>query len=187
MDSNQITRLTASEIANRIEKRELSAQEVVGAFIHRIESIDKKLNAVIITRFDEARAEAKEADEALREGKPVGPMHGVPITIKEQFDIEGLETTVGVPNQTGRTAESDGPLVNRLRKAGAIIIGKTNVMMTLAGWESDNPVYGRSNNPWDLSRTPGGSSGGESAIIAAQGSPMGLAGDLGGSIRIPAH
>ncbi|MHA2313083.1 MAG: amidase family protein, partial [Candidatus Thorarchaeota archaeon] len=121
MDPNQITRLTASELANRIEKRELSAQEVVGAFIHRIESIDKKLNAVIITRFDEARAEAKEADEALREGKPVGPLHGVPITIKEQFDIKGLETTVGVPNQTGRTAESDGPLVNRLRKAGAII------------------------------------------------------------------
>jgi fatty acid amide hydrolase len=187
MNPNMITSLTASEIVQRIEKRELSAEEVVEAFIQRIEDVDTKLNAVIITRFDEARAEAKEADEAIQKGKPVGPLHGVPITIKEQFDVEGLETTVGVPNQIGRKAQSDGPLVSRLRKAGAIILGKTNVMMTLAGWESDNPVYGRTNNPWDLSRTPGGSSGGESAIIAAHGSPLGLAGDLGGSIRIPAH
>jgi fatty acid amide hydrolase len=187
MDPNQITSLTASEIAQRIKERELSAQQVVEAHIQRIEAVDKKLNAVIITRFDEARAEAKEADEAIREGKPLGPLHGVPITIKEQFDVQGLETNVGVPNQTGRIAERDGPLVSRLRKAGAIILGKTNIMMTLAGWESDNPVYGRTNNPWDLSRTPGGSSGGESAIIAAWGSPLGLGGDFGGSTRIPAH
>jgi Asp-tRNA(Asn)/Glu-tRNA(Gln) amidotransferase A subunit family amidase len=138
MNPNQITSLTASEIAQRIKERELSAQQVVEAHIQRIEAVDKKINAVIITRFDEARAEAKEADEAIREGKPLGPLHGVPITIKEQFDVEGLETNVGVPNQTGRIAERDGPLVSRLRKAGAIILGKTNVMMTLAGWESDN-------------------------------------------------
>ncbi len=187
MDSNQIISLTASEIARRIQKRELSAQQVVEAFVQHIEAVDKKLNAVIITRFDEARAEAIEADEAIREGRFVGPLHGVPITIKEQFDVSGLETNVGVPNQTGRIAESDGPLVTRLRKAGAIILGKTNIMMTLAGWESDNPVYGRTSNPWDLSRTPGGSSGGEGAVIAARGSPLGLGGDFGGSIRIPAH
>ncbi|MHA2208857.1 MAG: amidase family protein, partial [Candidatus Thorarchaeota archaeon] len=149
MDSNQITSLTASEIAQRIKERELSAQQVVEAHIQRIEAVDKKLNAVIITRFDEARAEAKQADEAINEGKSLGPMHGVPITIKEQFDVEGLETNVGVPNQTGRIAERDGPLVSRLRKAGAIILGKTNVMMTLAGWESDNPVYGRTSSPWN--------------------------------------
>ncbi|MHA2361020.1 MAG: amidase [Candidatus Thorarchaeota archaeon] len=187
MNPNQITSLTASEIAQRIKERELSAQQVVEAHIQRIEAVDKKINAVIITRFDEARAEAKEADEAIREGKPLGPLHGVPITIKEQFDVEGLETNVGVPNQTGRIAERDGPLVSRLRKAGAIILGKTNVMMTLAGWESDNPVYGRTSSPWNLGRTPGGSSGGESAIIAARGSPLGLGGDLAGSIRVPAH
>ncbi|MHA1943802.1 MAG: amidase [Candidatus Thorarchaeota archaeon] len=187
MDPNQITSLTASEIAQRIKEHELSAQQVVEAHIQRIEAVDKKLNAVIIKRFDQARAEAKEADEAIREGKPLGPLHGVPITIKEQFDVEGLETNVGVPKQTGRIAERDGPLVFRLIKAGAIILGKTNVMMTLAGWESDNPVYGRTSSPWNLARTPGGSSGGESAIISARGSPLGLGGDFGGSIRIPAH
>jgi Asp-tRNA(Asn)/Glu-tRNA(Gln) amidotransferase A subunit family amidase len=114
MDPNQITSLTASEIAQRIKERELSAQQVVEAHIQRIEAVDKKLNAVIITRFDEARAEAKEADEAIREGKPLGPLHGVPITIKEQFDVQGLETNVGVPNQTGRIAERDGPHIGWL-------------------------------------------------------------------------
>lgn len=182
-----ITGLTASEIARKIKAKELSSMEVVEAHIKRIEEVNGQLNAVIVPLFNEARAQAKEADRILEEGRPVGPLHGVPITIKEQFDVAGTETNVGVPNNRGVVAEKDGPLVARLREAGAIILGKTNVMMALAGWESDNPVYGRTNNPWDLERTPGGSSGGESAIIAAHGSPFGLGGDFGGSIRLPAH
>jgi fatty acid amide hydrolase len=182
-----ITRLTATELAKKIRDRELSSVEVVEAHIERIKEVNPSLNAVIVPLFDEALAQAKEADRLLEEGGPVGPLHGVPITIKEQFDVAGTETNVGVPNNRGIVAEKDGPLVARLRDAGAIILGKTNVAMTLAAWESDNPVYGRTNNPWDLERTPGGSSGGESAIIAARGSPLGLGGDFGGSIRLPAH
>ncbi len=101
--------------------------------------------------------------------------------------MAGTQTTLGLPNRVGRKSDGDGPLVARLRRAGAIILGKTNVSQLLLYYESDNPVYGRTNNPWNPERTPGGSSGGEAAIIAAGGSPLGLGGDLGGSVRIPAH
>ena len=117
----------------------------------------------------------------------MGPLHGVPITIKDQFLVAGTPTTWGLPNQAGHRATEDGPLVRRWRQAGAIILGKTNVPQLLYYAESDNPVYGRANNPWNLARTPGGSSGGEGAIIAAGGSPIGMGGDIGGSLRIPAH
>ena len=117
----------------------------------------------------------------------MGPLHGVPITIKDQFLVAGTPTTWGLPNQAGHRAEEDGPLVQRWRQAGAIILGKTNVPQLLYYAESDNPLYGRANNPWNLARTPGGSSGGEGAIIAAGGSPIGMGGDIGGSLRIPAH
>jgi fatty acid amide hydrolase len=182
-----LTNLTASELVQKIKSGELSAEAVTEAHIRRIEEVNGRLNAVIVPLFDEARTRAVEADRELKNGGPVGPLHGVPVTIKEQYDVAQTETTLGVPNQAGKKADRDGPLVSRLRKAGAIILGKTNVMMTLSGWESDNPLYGRTNNPWDLDRTPGGSSGGEAAIIAARGSALGLAGDLGGSTRLPAH
>ncbi|MHA1947276.1 MAG: amidase [Candidatus Hodarchaeales archaeon] len=182
-----IINLSASEMAQKIREQELSSEEVVEAHIKRIKEVDKQLNSVVIPLFDEARKQAIEADKTLQEGKPVGPLHGVPVTIKEQYNVIGTETNVGVPSQRGRIVNQEGPLITRLREAGAIILGKTNIMMTLAGWESDNPVYGRTNNPWNLNRTPGGSSGGESAIIAAKGSPLGLGGDFAGSIRVPAH
>jgi fatty acid amide hydrolase len=137
--------------------------------------------------FDEARAQAVEADEARSRGEPLGPLHGVPVTIKEQYRVAGTQTTLGATNQIGNVYHDEGPLVTKLRQAGDIILGKTNIIQTLAGWESDNRVYGRSNNPWNLDRTPGGSSGGEGAIIAAKGSALGLAGDFAGSTRIPAH
>ncbi|MGD8398327.1 MAG: amidase family protein, partial [Anaerolineae bacterium] len=120
-------------------------------------------------------------------GDALGPLHGVPVTIKEQFRVAGTEVTIGLPGQAGRVYGTDGPLVAKLRKAGAIILGKTNVPELLVAYETDSNVYGRASNPWNLDRTPGGSSGGESAIIAAGGSPLGLGGDLGGSIRVPAH
>ena len=182
-----ITDLSAGELAYRIRAGEMSAQEVVEAHIRRIEEVDGKLNAVVIRTFDDARARAAEADRAIARGEALGPLHGVPVTIKEQFRVAGTEVTIGLPGQVGQVYDSDGPLVQKLREAGAIVLGKTNVPELLVAFETDSNVYGRANNPWNLDRTPGGSSGGESAIIAAGGSPLGLGGDLGGSIRVPAH
>ena len=185
--SEPIFRLSASELAQLIRAGELSATEVVEAHIARIEAVDPRLNAVAIPLFDEARTDAAAADDALARSGEIGPLHGVPITIKEQFRVAGTQTTLGASEQIGNVYDHEGPLVTALRRAGAVILGKTNIIQTLAGWESDNPVYGRTNNPWNLDRSPGGSSGGEGAIVAAGGSALGLGGDFGGSIRIPAH
>lgn len=179
--------LSASELAERIRSGEISATEVTEAHIARLEEVNPSLNAVVIPLFDEARAQAAAADEALTRGAEVGPLHGVPVTIKEQFRVAGTQTTLGASARVGNVNDDEGPLVTALRRAGATVLGKTNVIQTLAGWECDNPVYGRTNNPWDLERSPGGSSGGEAAIVAAGGSALGLGGDFGGSIRVPAH
>ena len=184
---NEIVKLSAVEIVGKIKAGELSAQEVTDAFIERIEAVDEQLNALVLPLFDQAREQAREADKAQERGEALVLLHGVPVTIKEQFKVAGTQSTNGLTKEVGRIYQDEGPLVTRLRGAGAIILGKTNIMQYLAGWESDNPVYGRTNNPWDLERSPGGSSGGESAIIAAGGSPLGLGGDLGGSVRVPAH
>jgi len=175
----------AAEWAAEIAAGRLSAREVVETHIARIEAVNPALNAVVVTRFDEARAEADLADAARRAGATLGPLHGVPVTIKEQFTVAGTPATLGVPGAP--VDEDDGPLVARLRAAGAIVLGKTNVPQLLLYNESDNPVYGRTNNPWNPDRSPGGSSGGEAAIIAACGSPLGLGSDIGGSLRAPAH
>jgi Asp-tRNA(Asn)/Glu-tRNA(Gln) amidotransferase A subunit family amidase len=181
------TWLTATQLAERIRSGEMSAAEVVEAHIARIEEVNPRLNAVVVPRFDEARAAAAAIDAARRRGDTLGPLAGVPITIKECFHVAGTPTTLGVPHLAGDVQPVDGPLVARLRAAGAIILGKTNVPELLLMHESDNPLYGRTINPWHADRSPGGSSGGESAIIAAGGSALGLANDLGGSIRQPAH
>jgi fatty acid amide hydrolase len=141
----------------------------------------------VVTLFERALREADAADAARAHGKPLGPLHGVPITIKEQYLAAGTPTTVGLPSRASHRAAGDGPLVGRLRQAGGIVLGKTNVSQLLIYHESDNPLYGRTNNPWDMERTPGGSSGGEATIIAAGGSLLGIGGDYGGSIRVPAH
>lgn len=184
---DDLLRLDARGIASKVRSREVSAVEVVDAHIDRIEHVDEQLNAVVIRLFDEARAQAGAADERVAAGDELGPLHGVPVTIKEQYRVAGTQTTLGASKQVGNVYQDEGPLVSALRRAGAIVLGKTNIIQTLAGWESDNPVYGRTNNPWNRDRTPGGSSGGEAAIIAAGGSPLGLAGDFGGSTRLPAH
>jgi fatty acid amide hydrolase len=182
----------AAEIARRIARREVSAREVVEAHIDRIDEVDGKLNAVILPRFEEALAEAQAADErqaGIAAGQAssgaLGPLHGVPITVKACFATAGQTATVG--NSVGNVSERDALLVRRLKSAGAILLGKTNIPQMMTWHECDNPVYGCTNNPWDRGRTPGGSTGGEAAIIAARGSPLGLGNDLGGSIRVPCH
>jgi fatty acid amide hydrolase len=177
--------LSATELARRIKNGELTSVEATEAFIERIRAVNESLNAVVIPLFDEALAHAAAADQARQMGDRLGPLHGVPITIKEQYIVAGTQTTIGLPSEVGKIRHNEGPLVGKLRKAGAVILGKTNNPQLLIAHESDNPVYGRTNNPWDLTRTCGGSSGGEGAIIAARGSPLGLGGDYGGSIRIP--
>ena len=177
----------AAELANLIRDRQVSAAEAVEARVARIQELNPKLNSVAIPLFDQARREAGEADAAVKRGDRMGPLHGVPITIKEQFQVAGQPSTWGLPSRSSELAAHDGPLVHRLREAGGIVVGITNVPQLLIYHESDNPVYGRANNPWDLDRTPGGSSGGEGATIAAGESPLGLGSDIGGSIRVPAH
>lgn len=186
-------------MARRIARREISSTEVVRAHIARIEEVDGRLNAVVIRRFDEALREAAAVDAQLASSgtawrpssgisERAPPLLGVPITVKECFHLAGTPCTIGVTSPERREVfQEDGLLVERLKRAGAIILGKTNVPQLMIWHECDNPVYGRSNNPWDLARTCGGSTGGEAAIIAARGSPLGLGNDLGGSIRIPSH
>jgi len=186
-DTLELTERSAGELARLIAEGIVSARAVLEAHIARIEAVDEQLNAVVARRFDAARAEADAVDAALARGETLGLLGGVPITVKEQFHIKGMATTFGLPTRSELLEDSEGPLVTRLRDAGAIIVGKTNVAELLFYQEGDNPLFGRTNNPWDLERTSGGGSGGEGAIIAAGGSPLGLAADIGGSIRTPAH
>jgi len=179
------TSLSAAGLAQAIATRKLSAVEAVDAHIARIEQVNPELNAVVVSLFDDARIRARQADQ-IPAGER-GPLHGVPVTVKECFDVAGTPSTAGLTARAGHRAHTDAPLVAGLRQAGAIILGKTNVSQLLMYVESDNPVYGRTNNPLDLERSPGGSSGGEGAIVAAGGSALGLGTDIGGSVRVPAH
>src|SRR5712692_3863239 len=181
-----LTSLSAVEMAAMIARGDISSVEAVEAHIERIERVNPALNAVIVKRYEAARAQAQQADQRRSKGELLGPLHSVPITIKESLDLEGTSSTFGLPARASILARQDDVYVARMREAGAIILGKTNVAQLLLYFESDNPVYGRANNPWNLERTPGGSSGGQAAIIAAGGSPMGLGTDIGGSLRIPA-
>ncbi|NTV65753.1 MAG: amidase, partial [Oscillochloris sp.] len=147
---------SAASLARRIRAGELTARAVVDAHIRRIEAVNPQLNAVIFPLFEQARQAADQADAAQRRGEPLGPLHGVPITIKDQFLVQGTPTTMGYVREAGHRAAADGPLVARLRAAGAIILGKTNVPQSLMSADSSaNPLYGRTNNPWDLGRGPG--------------------------------
>jgi Asp-tRNA(Asn)/Glu-tRNA(Gln) amidotransferase A subunit family amidase len=181
-----LTRLGAGELARSIAVGDVSSREAVDAHIDRIEEVDGQLNAVVFPRFEEARREADEADAVRRRGDRLEPLHGVPVTIKDQFDVAGLPNSFGVARLADRPVDRDGRMVAAWRKAGAIVLGKTNVPPALGAIETDNARFGRTNNPWDLARTPGGSSGGDAAIVAAGGAPLSLGADLGGSLRIPA-
>jgi fatty acid amide hydrolase len=183
---SQLAGCSAAELAGLIARGEVSALEVVDAHIARIEQVNPRLNAVVVRRYDEARAEAQQADRRRLRGAPLGPLHGVPVTVKECLDLVGTPSTFGLRRRAQDTPLRDDPYVARLRAAGAVVVGKTNVPQLLLYYESDNPLYGRTSNPWSAERSAGGSSGGEGAVIAAGGSPLGLGTDIGGSLRIPA-
>jgi fatty acid amide hydrolase len=182
----QLAGLGAAELAGLIARGEVSSLDTVEAHIQRIERVNPQLNAVVVERYESARAEARAADRRRAAGEALGPLHGVPITVKECLELEGTPATFGLPSRAHTLAQTDDAYVARARAAGAIVLGKTNVAQLLFHVECENPLYGRTNNPWNLERTSGGSSGGEGAIIAAGGSPLGLGTDLGGSLRYPA-
>jgi Asp-tRNA(Asn)/Glu-tRNA(Gln) amidotransferase A subunit family amidase len=178
---------SAAEIAAQIRRRKISPREVTQAHLTRIDRLNPKLNA--LTHIDHAGAAkaAEAAEAAVMRGSPLGPLHGVPLTVKSSIDVAGWSCEAGTRLRAGHVPPSDAPLVARLKSAGAIILGNTNTPELLMAYETDNLLYGRTNNPWDLERTPGGSSGGEAAAIAAGLSAGGVGSDGGGSIRIPAH
>jgi amidase len=184
---DELVYTSATSLARAIRDKQVSSHEVVEAYIHRIEAVNPQLNAIVQLTADTALTQARQADVALARGEIKGPLHGVPITIKDSFDTEGIISTAGTKGRTSYVPQHDATAVARMRAAGAIFLGKTNLPELSLAYESNNLIYGRTNNPYDLSRTPGGSSGGESAIIAAGGSPLGLGTDGFGSIRIPSH
>jgi amidase len=186
-DMDEFIYASATELARAIRAKEVSSEEVVDACLERIEKVNPKLNAVVQLTADAARAQAREADAALAQAHIKGPLHGVPITIKDNIDTAGVICTGGTKGRASFVPTQDATVVARVRAAGAIMLGKTNLPELALAFETNNLVYGRTNNPYDLSRTPGGSSGGEAAIIGTGGSPLGLGNDYGGSVRVPCH
>ena len=184
---NDLIWFSATALARAIREKELSSEEVVRAHLDRIEEVNPKLNAVVQLAADRALAEAQSADDALARGRLQGPLHGVPITLKDSIDTEGIITTGGTLGRKSFVPERDATVAARLRNAGAVLLGKTNTPELTMAAGTDNLIYGRTNNPYNLSRSPGGSSGGAGAIIASGGSPLDLGSDTGGSIRMPAH
>src|SRR5215471_7484135 len=184
---NDPTFLSAAEMARQIREKKISPLELAEAHLVKIQRLNPKLNAYVHVDSGRVRSEARTAEASLANEATLGPLHGVPISIKSSLDVAGMKCESGTKLREGFTATSDAPLVTRLREAGAIVLGVTNTPELLMAWETDNLLYGRTNNPWDLSRTPGGSSGGEAAAIAAGCSAGGVGSDGGGSIRVPAH
>ena len=184
---HELCTLPATELAAKIRAREVTVSAVLEAHIARIERVNPLINAVVVDTFEDARREARAADRLLTTVDPetLPPFFGVPFTVKELIAVQGLPWTAGVVARAHVVADEDAPQVQRLRAAGAIVIGTTNVSECGLWLESSNKIYGRTRNPWDLRRMAGGSTGGEAAIIAAGGSPMGLGADIGGSIRNP--
>lgn len=178
---------SASELARMIRAKQISSRELTDLYIERIERLDGAVNAVVVRDFERARQAADAADRALAAGEALGPLHGIPMTIKESYDVAGLPTTWGIPEFRDNIASTDAEVVRRYKAAGAHIIGKTNVPRELADFQSFNDIYGTTNNPWDLSRVPGGSSGGSAAALAAGFTALESGSDIGGSIRNPAH
>ncbi|MDM0047391.1 amidase [Variovorax sp. J22R115] len=177
----------AHEALHLLAQGAVSSGELLEQQLDRVRAFDGAINSIAVLDDQRARARAAEADEARRRGEIWGPLHGLPITVKESFDVAGLPTTWGFPQFTGNVAARHADSVQRLIDAGAIVFGKTNVPTALADWQTFNPVYGTTNNPWDTSRVPGGSSGGAAAALAAGFTSLELGSDIGASIRNPAH
>jgi Asp-tRNA(Asn)/Glu-tRNA(Gln) amidotransferase A subunit family amidase len=188
---SDLTFFPAVVMAQQIRERKISCLELAEAHLAKIERLNPKLNAFVHVDPERVRRDARGADAVVMNGaslcSTIGPLHGVPISIKSSVEAAGFRCESGTRLRTGFVAEQDAPLVVRLRDAGAIVLGTTNTPELLMAWETDNLLYGRTNSPWDLERTPGGSSGGEAAAIASGMSAGGVGSDGGGSIRVPAH
>jgi Asp-tRNA(Asn)/Glu-tRNA(Gln) amidotransferase A subunit family amidase len=184
---SSLTFLPAVAMAEQIRKKKISPVELVEAHLAQIERLNPRLNAFVQVDAKRARRAAHDAEIAVTQGKKLGPLHGVPISIKSSLEVAGLRCEAGTRLRAGLVAAQDAPLVTRLKNAGVIVLGVTNTPELLMAWETDNLLYGRTNSPWDIERTPGGSSGGEAAAIAAGMSAGGVGSDGGGSIRVPAH
>jgi len=185
--ASTITKLSAAEMARLIHRKQLSPVEVVEAHLERIEWLNPKINAFACLNMEQARVEARRAETALMQGVQSRPLLGVPVSIKSCIDVKGLRCEAGSRLRDGYVATEDATLVARLKQAGAIVLGNTSTPEVLMAYHTENELQGRTNNPWDLARTPGGSSGGEAAAIAACMSAAGIGSDGGGSIRVPAH
>lgn len=184
---SDLTFLAAVVMSQQIREKRISPVELADAHLNKIERLNPKLNAFVHVDPARVRAEARAAETAVMSGNPLGPLHGVPISVKSCLEVAGLRCESGTRLRAGFVASRDAPLIARLRNAGAIILGVTNTPELLMAWETDNVLYGRTNSPWDLEHTPGGSSGGEAAAIASGMSSGGVGSDGGGSIRVPAH
>jgi Asp-tRNA(Asn)/Glu-tRNA(Gln) amidotransferase A subunit family amidase len=183
----ELTFLSAVSMARQIRKKKISPIELANAHLAKIERLNPKLNAFVHVDAERVRREARKAEDEVMRGHALGPLHGVPISVKSSLDVAGLRCESGSRLRAGHIPTQDAPLVARLRGAGAILLGVTNTPELLMAWETDNLLYRRTNSPWDLERTPGGSSGGEAAAIASGMSAGGVGSDGGGSIRVPAH
>jgi amidase len=175
-----------AELAKALQSRKISASVLLDHVIARIDALDQRFNAVVVRDFDRARVAAKAADAALARGE-TGPLLGIPVTLKEPFYVAGLPTSWGFPQFRDFAPKEDALVVARLKDAGALIIGKTNIPVGLRDFQSYNDIYGTTKNPWDVGRSPGGSSGGSGAALAAGFGPLSIGSDIGGSIRVPAH
>ncbi len=178
--------LSASEILRKIRQQSLSVEGLVSDLLERIERVNSRINALVYLDRENVIAQARGADDALARGEQVGPLHGLPVTIKDNIETAGMTTTGGIKGREGFVPSFDATVVERLKAAGAVILGKTNCPAFCAGFETENEIYGRTNNPYDLDKTVGSSSGGEAALIAGGGSYLGIGSDTGGSIKWPA-
>ncbi|OAI48277.1 hypothetical protein AYO45_05175 [Gammaproteobacteria bacterium SCGC AG-212-F23] len=185
---DELTRLSAKQLVTLIKNKKISCVELMQAHLDRIKKVNPLINALVqMLSPEEALKQAKLKDEAIASGKPIGQLHGIPIAVKDGRKVKGFLTTVGCKSPHNKIATEDATIVSRLREAGGIILGVTNIPAFLVSAETDNLLYGRTNNPYDLKRVPGGSSGGQGALIAAQGVPLGIGSDSGGSLRQPAN
>jgi amidase len=187
LSSGELAFSSAADLARLIQQKQISSFELTQYYIERIQRFDEALNAVVVRDFERALDRARLSDESLARGNRLGSLHGVPMTIKESFDVSGLPTTWGVPAQRNNIVQDDATVVEHLKAAGAHFMGKTNVPLNLADWQSYNDIYGTTNNPWDTERSPGGSSGGAAAALAAGLTGLEFGSDIGGSIRNPSH
>jgi amidase len=178
---------SAIDLVRNIKSLRISAREVLELYLSRVDQFNPAINAIVVQQREQARARADLADAALARGENWGPLHGLPMTVKESYNLKGLPTTWGIPAMLGNIAAADALTVQRLTAAGAIVFGKTNVPIDLGDFQSYNEIYGTTNNPWNHLRTPGGSSGGAAAALAAGLTGLEMGSDIGGSIRNPAH